>query len=365
MNPTKTDHAAILEARRIHEIDRNWPGKSISTGGEVHPDLIRFKDHWYCGFKETGRSRIIRSADGVNWETVKLMDWTGGFVGRPYFSITAENRLMVHTWIRPLQPRDALPVDRDDSPKRNQEAVAPVNVFTISTFSDDGLHWSEATALNAELLFSVTWHNSICYGIAPHRDQLVYSMDGKHWHILKDKVFPPHEAVLSFDPHDLSAQPGTKKVGCNETALWFDPDDNTAYALARTNPVGVILGQAAAPDYQEWAWRDLQIDWDGDGNLRAPQEVIGVQLGCPVLKQLSDGRLLAVGRADASDAHTNRCRIVLFLVDLERAVLTPFAKLDDYGGYSGVMEHDGMLWLACSNAQRPAFDVFLLKLKLP
>lgn len=48
-------------------------------------DLIRFRDHWYCGFREaeihyshpSGRGRVIRSADGKHWHTVAVFDWDG------------------------------------------------------------------------------------------------------------------------------------------------------------------------------------------------------------------------------------------------------------------------------------------------
>ncbi len=354
----------LIEARKIWDIDKNWGGKGITTGGEVHPDLIRYKGHWYCGFKESGRSRIIRSADGTNWETVKLFDWNGGFFGRPYLSITAEGQLMVNAWIRPRNREGSQPVHNEEK-KLGKAKVAPVRVFSVTLFSSDGTTWTEATATNVDLLFSVTWHNSLCYAVSQWRDGLHYSMDGKTWHMLKEDFFPRHDAALSYDKHDLSVEPGTKMVGCNETALYFDPADDTAYALTRTNPICVILGKGKGPDYQEWEWRDVKVDWNGDGVLHKPEDVMGVQLGCPVLKQLSDGRMFGIGRADVSDATTNRCRIVLFWVDLENAVLTPFAKIDDYGGYSGVVEHDGFLWVACSNATRPAFDVFMLKVAIP
>lgn len=358
------NNSPVLEARTIWQIDKNWPGKSIPTGGEVHPDLIRFKGHWYCGFKETGRSRLIRSADGVNWETVRVFEWNGGFVGRPYLSVTAEGFLMVNAWIRPLNQAAEAPYK--DGPKRRIGAESsPVKIYSLSMFSVDGTTWSEAAAHRPELLFSVTWHNSICYAVAQRSDELYFSFDGKDWRLLKDRFYPPVEAKLSYDKHDLSAEPGTKLVGCNETALYFDPDDDTAHALVRTNPICAVLGSANAPDYQNWTWRNIQVDWNADGKLCKPEDVLGVQLGCPVVKRLQDGRVFGIGRGDASDEKSNRCRLVLFWLDLEKAILTPFGKIDDYGGYSGVVEHDGFLWVACSAPNRPAFEVFLLKVAIP
>ncbi len=84
---------------------------------------------------------------------------------------------------------------------------------------------------------------------------------------------PKYETPLSYDKHDLSVEPGTKMVGCNETALYFDSADDTAYALTRTNPICVILGRSQASDYQEWEWRDVKVGCDGDGILHKPEEV--------------------------------------------------------------------------------------------
>jgi hypothetical protein len=91
------------------------------TSGRIEfPSLIRFKNHWYCAFREgeihnnhpSGRARLIRSVEGERWETVRLFDWDCGDVREPKFSITAEGWLMINTSIyfcsrepRPTGPR--------------------------------------------------------------------------------------------------------------------------------------------------------------------------------------------------------------------------------------------------------------------
>ena len=65
------------EAYRIWDIARtdclgNLLDPEDRRGPEVHPDLIRFKDWFYCLFKAPGGSRIIRSPDAKTWETVQL-----------------------------------------------------------------------------------------------------------------------------------------------------------------------------------------------------------------------------------------------------------------------------------------------------
>ena len=89
-------------------ITKIWDGTRITDrkGDRIEfPDLIRFKDHWYCAFREaeihnnhpSGRGRVIRSADGKKWETVKLLAWECGDVREPKFAITAEGLLMINT----------------------------------------------------------------------------------------------------------------------------------------------------------------------------------------------------------------------------------------------------------------------------
>ena len=92
----------MIQGKRIWDISR-IPDRE-ETRMEL-TDLIRFKGHWYCGFREgkihhdhpSGRARIIRSSDGEQWESVALFEWDGGSVRTPRLSITAEGNLMAAT----------------------------------------------------------------------------------------------------------------------------------------------------------------------------------------------------------------------------------------------------------------------------
>lgn len=347
-----------FSAWKIWDIPRDDPGKGVKLGGEVHPDLVRFKGHWYCGFKESGRSRIIRSIDGETWETVKLIDWDGIAIGRPYLSITPHGTLMINSWARPLGPSAAERV-------KHGKSLIP-GQYSVTWLTEDGVNWSEVYASPITLGYSTTWFDGVGYHFS-HRDgTLYYTLDGKRWDVMAEAQYPEGEELPSYDPHDLANKPGTVKSRGNEAALAFDPNDGTGYVLLRTNPIGAMIGVAHPPHYDDWTWQDAQVDWEGDGNLVPAHEVMGVQLGGPVLKYLSDGRLIGAGRADNSTPDHPRARVVLFFVDPQRAVLTPFAKLDGYGHYCGVVEHEGELWVACGNeSQREAFEVYMLRLKVP
>lgn len=349
--------STVLSARKIWDIDRTDPGKGVKLGGEVHPDLIRFKDHWYCSFKESGRSRLIRSVDGEAWQTVKVFDWDGVRMGRPYLSITAEGQLMVNSWMNPLGP--------SGGKRKNDGTTRFRRQFSVTWLTEDGEHWSGAHAASLPLYFSTTWFDGVGYNFGTN-GTLYYTLDGRKWDALAADQYPTGEVTASFDRHDLGNTPGQLQPSCSEAGIAFDPSDGRGYALLRTNPICAMLGVAHTPHYNDWSWKSMQVDWEGDGNLVPADQVMGVQLGGPRLQYLSDGRLIGSGRADNSTEQITRARVILFFVDPPRGVITPFAKLDGYGHYHGVVEHDGDLWVACGNeSQQDAFEVFLLRVSLP
>lgn len=322
----------------------------MSGMGEIHPDMIRYKGHFYCCFGEpggddsvfvetSGALRIIRSVDGENWETVSL-----GEVGRR-FPITTDGRLMAnrYQWVPARSDASALP--------RSADRERPARQST-TYLSSDGVNWSGPYTHNGYNTFrwDVTWHKGHGYCVAycgkDFAGTLYRTGDGKTWEIVSKEVFPPEH-----------------RGGYEEATLSFDPRDDSVCAVVRANPVCAIMGAATAPRYDDWTWRDVKVDLDGDGVLRPAAEVLGVQMGGPKLMRLSDGRLLLAGKADASTETDNLGRNDLYWVDPERAVLTRFATLDGYMHYPGVVEHEGMLWISCG--KRGPFEVYLLKVKIP
>lgn len=366
-------------------------------GGEIHPDLIRYKGYWYCGLKErglpsrAGGSRIIRSRDGDQWESVKFIEWRGGGLTDLKFSITSEGALMLHTMVTNWKYRDYNVPLRPDRPE-----TGPVKRMSVTWLTTDGVDWGTLHGCPSGLhttRYDVTWHDgmgySIGYGQKDEPGTLYRTHDGKSWHVLATNLFdswsPPKIRLsdLSEDDQRLQRDPGRgtdpndeTQAGAaenwlapkqpNEAALAFDPDDGTAIALVRTHPVFAILGTAKAPFYEEWTWRQTQVDRNGDDRLCPSGEKLGVQMGGPMMTRLSDGRLIAAGRADASTKREGRGRLTLFIVDVENAVLRRFGDFDGWSHYPGVVEYEGRLWISCGRQQRPdQFGVYLLKAPLP
>lgn len=354
------------------------------------PDLIRFKDHWYCAFREavihnnhpSGRGRIIRSSDGKNWDTVTVLDWDCGDVREPKFSITAEGCLMVSTSVyfvsreprstaltSPAQDRTSYtpPEARqasDDHPDRyyqldwlgttlnlaDHDGEPMVAQQSVTWLSRDGLNWSSAytcpTGVNS-WRWGVKWHDGMGYSVAQWgkdtQGTLYRTRDAKNWRVLTENIFPQEHG--------------------GETALAFN--DHGAVALLRgNNRSKVFLGTAAGPSFQNWSWREPMIDWEGDGNLKPASQILGVGVGGPTLLRLRDGRFIGAGRVLGPGSEDGR--VTLFLVDAEKNVMKRFATCDGTS-YPGLAEHDGEIWVTYigSLCHQNEWEVRLAKLPLP
>ena len=199
--------AKLLEVRRIWDKARH----------NAFTDLIRFKGRWHCAFREgkghvcdTGKLRVITSADGQEWASVALMSWEGGDVRDAKLSITADGRLMLSGAVRLIKP------------------VKGQVHQSVSWLSADGKTWSEPNRIGDPnvWMWSATWHKGVGYSIGYSTRgkrfiRLYHTRDGESWEALADDVFPG----------------GTY---ANETSLVFTPD-NTCLCLLRR-------GQTAAQE---------------------------------------------------------------------------------------------------------------------
>lgn len=407
-----------IQAKKIWDIDSitkadGCPPDPLPSG-EIHPDLIRYKGYWYCGLKECphaakiadaksckagdrscGGSRIIRSADGKNWESVKFIKWSAGRVTDLKFSITGEGALMVNTMVTNSAQHHFNTPCRPEQPESG-----PVKRMSVTWLTTDGLDWGTMYGCPTGIhttRYMTTWHEGMGYSLAycqkDERGTLYRTHDGKSWQViarhvydswtgrelaaenmpaddqrLKYVVLVENKRRLGVDVNNLAltdSRGGFTPKPPSEAALAFQPD-GTMVALARAHPVYAIMGTAPAPFYDQWTWRETRVDWAGDGKLRPAGELLGVQMGGPVLLRLSDGRLIAAGRADASTENEGIGRLTLFEVDVENAVLKRFGDFDGWSHYPGVVEHEGKLWITCGKQQRPnLFGVYLLQTDLP
>jgi hypothetical protein len=279
------------------------------------PDLIRFRGEWYCSFREgfvhgnddSGRARLIRSADGKKWESVKLFEWDGGDIRDPRLSITPEGLLMMNSCIYYVGKNMGQPESAAEPNIRRQ---------SVTWLSGDGENWSGVHACPTSVntwLWDATWHAGLGYAVAYNGTQksgaLFRTRDGRSWRMLKDDFFP--------------------ESGGTEAAIAFPKEDLGVCLLRQPSKGGVVnakLGIGRGPAWQDWKWKALQIEWNGVATFAGPKLLV-----------LSDGRLVATGR-----------NMGLWFVNPETAEFTHFVPPIG-NSYPGLVEHEGKLWVTgCS-----------------
>lgn len=398
---------AFIEGRKI------WGMENVKDREKSRfelTDLIWFKGFFYCGFREgvihhnhpTGRARIIRSSDGNKWESVKLIEWDGADVREPNFSITPEGFLMINAAIAFVSkaPRndgrfyENSPFDGKsktgekhgyhyllDSPKEPESALEKdVMRQSVTWLSADGLNWSSVYACLSGIntwRWSVSWHNGMGYSVGnlgKDRGGVLYrTRDGKTWNPLLDSFFHygcGNEAAIAFGNDNTAycllrdGMPRSpENLGKSET---IDSDGHTVNGFNLNKIHGKntdIFGFGKPPYYMEWAWKEIRIDWDGDGNAKPSEEVFRTPFGGPKLIRLSDGRFIAAGRVlgpNRDDGH-----VTLFVVDVENAVFTKFAEMKG-SSYGGIVERDGRLWVSYAGEDTPRqLAIFIADIDLP
>ena len=301
----------LVEARRI------WD----QAPHNAFTDLIRFKDRWYCVFREgkghvspDGALRVISSSDGRQWESAALITSANSDLRDAKISVTPDGRLM-------LAGAEAM------------NKIVTHKHQSLVWFSEDGTNWSQKHEVGDRdnWLWRITWHQDKCYGWgygtwkAPRGIRLFESSDGKSFDTLIEKA-------------DVE---GTYP---NETSMVFLPDD-TCYCLLRQDgrPNSGHIGKSKPP-YTDWNWKAL-----------------GVRLGGPHMIRLPDGRFLAVVRLYDSPVRSSVCWL-----DPEKAKLTEALKLPSGGdtSYAGMVWHEGLLWISYYSSHEGKTAIYLAKVKI-
>lgn len=280
-------------------------------------DLIRFKDAWWCVFREgkghvsaDGALRVITSTDGQKWESAALLTSPTSDLRDAKITLTPEGKLM-------LSGAEAI-----DSGKKHQ---------SIAWSSDDGRKWSERHDIGDPdfWLWRTTWHRGKAYSIgygcrSDNRFIRLYSSgDGQKFEPLVKNLFD--------------------KGYPNETSLVFT-DDDTAYCLlrrdeaSRTGQLGI-----AKPPYTQWQWKDLQK-----------------QIGGPHMLRLADGRFLAVVRLYDAKVRTSLCQ-----VDPVAGSITERLKLPSGGdtSYAGMVWHADRLWISYYSSHEGKTAIYFAQVK--
>ncbi len=284
-------------------------------------DLVRFKDCWYCTFREgkghvspDGALRVLSSTDGVKWESAALIRSETADLRDPHMVVTPDGQLMINT-------AAAL---HDKSKYTHQSLVY---------FSKDGRDWGQPIEVADPnyWLWRATWHKGAAYGIGygvgklNRHIRLYRSADGRKFETWVENLFD--------------------KDYPNETSLVFLPDQ-TCYCLLRRDG-GKATGQLgmARPPYKEWTWKDL-----------------GVRIGGPHMIRLPDGRFAAVVRLYDGKVRTSICAL-----DPEAGKLQELAALPSRSdtSYAGLAFHEGLLWISYYSSHEGKTSIYLAKARFP
>lgn len=311
--PADNEKPMLVESRRIWDKARH----------NAFTDLLRYKDRWYCVFREgsahvspDGALRVITSADGEKWESIALITSPKYDLRDAKLTTTPDGRLMLNG--------------------AGMIADADIRYYSMVWFSsDDGHTWTEGHQIGDPgfWLWRAQWHNDYVYsmGYSTERDRtmrklrLYRSKDGRDFDRLVKQLSAP--------------------AGCGEDTILFLKDE-TALCLLR-HETGNRMAQlgTASPPYTDWKWRDL--------NLR---------IGGPNMIQLPDGRILAATRLYEKGARTS-----LSWLDPENGTLTEVLKLPSGGdtSYPGLVLHDGLLWVSYYSSHEERTSIYLAKVRIP
>jgi hypothetical protein len=307
-------------------------------------DLIRFRNRWYCVFREgtghaegEGKLRVLTSTDGEQWEAVALIAELGRDLRDAKLSITPAGQLM-------LNGGSADPLDH--GPKGS--------FYSVVSFSQDGRNWSalqrvqhKNPADNRYWLWRVIWHKGTAYGVAymtapdsPANRRVFNAF------VCRSKDGINYERLTDFLP------------GLTEAALTFERNDQLTI-LARgsdAQPKAVVL-QARAP-YTEWKRAELTADV-GDDQIGGPALLDQASYALP------NGWLIGAGRR-FSDKPAKERRTSLFLVDPAKGALTNLLLFESGGdtSYPGLVFHRGVLWLSYYSSHEGKSAIYLAKIKL-
>ena len=274
-------------------------------------DLIRFRDRWWCVFREAqahdapgGIVRVLKSETGGSWESAATVEERGIDLRDPKLSVTPDGRLM-------LLMGGCVYDDEGEYLTRAPRV----------SFSEDGSTWSDPQKVLSEdhWLWRATWHGDRAYALSklgegkgPRRGFLYTSMDGIDWDWITEFKLP----------------------GVSETTLGFQPDGEMI-ALIRPGYIG-----ASRPPYREWSF------------CETPERI-----GGPNFIRLPDGSLWGSGRLLTADG----ARTVL--ARMTTSSYEPALTLPSGGdtSYAGMVWHEDLLWMSYYSSHEEGTNVYLAK----
>jgi pimeloyl-ACP methyl ester carboxylesterase len=321
---------------RLVEVAKIWDkGKH-----NAFTDLIRWRDQWYCVFREAeghvggdGRLRVLESPDGKTWKPVGLVEEEGIDLRDPHVSITPDDRLMIVAGGSVYRGTKTL--------MGRQPRVS---------FSNDARQWTapQRVVSQDEWLWRVTWHEGKAYGVAYN----AAARQTKDAQEAAKETKPVSTAPADWKLRLVVSRDGVKydtitHLGVpghpNETTLRFLPSGEMLAMVRREG--GTTMGWIgiSQPPYRDWKWHET-----------------GYRFGGPNFIRLPDGSLWASSRR-----HPNGPKTVL--ARMTSTSYEPVLELPSGGdtSYAGLVWHDGLLWVSYYSSHEGKSSIYLAKVQIP
>lgn len=295
-------------------------------------DFIRFKDLWYCVFRESdahvggknGVIRLLKSANCTIWEPSALFEEEGVDLRDPKLSIASTGQLMLLC--------GGTVYNHDNKYMTRQPRVS---------FSSDGERWTSLQKIMSphDWLWRLTWHKGRAYGFSYRfsdtRDKL------KEWivslHASVDGL--NYDLVRSFD---IKGYP-------NETTLRFLPSGDMIALLRRDRWCDnhAWIG-TSSPPYTEWNWIPSAHYFGG-----------------PNFLILNENEMWAAGRLISDTPYGQMEKTAL--AKMSPSALTPSLILPSGGdtSYPGLVYYEGFLWMTYYSSHEENTAIYLAKILLP
>lgn len=295
-------------------------------------DLIRFRDEWFCVFRESdshvkgrdGEIRVLKSPDGEKWASTALIAEPDLDLRDPQLSETSDGRLMLLFAAVVLTKKVA-------------------KYETHAVFSPDGHAWSKPQAIGfpGQWLWRVTWHEGKAYGISrefiPNGD----SKPGQTGHLLVS------EDGITYRKLTEEGFPDT-----NESALHFSRNGRLTALVRRSAAVASrsALG-ISDPPYLDWQWRDIDIFIGGPRLIEIP----GTGLLAGARHYPKNGPDFRVGGPPGME-----------LAWVDEGSYEPFLRLPSGGdtSYPGFVVFENELWVSYYSSHEETTAIYLARIPL-
>lgn len=236
----------LAQTHRV-EVSKIWDNSSHSA----FTSLIQFKGDYYCSFREgeshifdkegkaEGKVRIIKSSDGVHWESVALLNKNGYDLRDPKLSITSTGKLMVIIGGSIYEDKKLTGrIPQVSFSEDGHVFTDPVPV-RINDSAGNGIDW----------IWRVTWEDEVgyaaMYSLIDNDEAslwLLSTKDGINFNLITRFDIPgfPNEATIRFDANGDMLMMVRREKG-NQKGYW---------------------GRSSEP-FTEWTWKEMDMRLGG------------------------------------------------------------------------------------------------------